>query len=61
MLSNVHEVIQEKRERVERLYEELEICKVVIQDKMSEVVQLEKDISLLQEFLPQNGLTSPIS
>lgn len=52
MLRNVNEVIEEKGKRVERLHEELEICKIVIQDKINEVLQLQEEISLLQEFPP---------
>lgn len=55
MLKNVNEVIEEKGKRVERLHEELEICKVVIQDKINEVLQLQEEISLLEEFLPSVG------
>lgn len=50
MLTNVDQVVTEKTRRIVRLQEELEICKVVIQEKMNEVVQLEQEILLLKEF-----------
>ena len=51
MLNNISEVIEEKEKRVARLHEELEICKMVIENKINEVVQLQEEIPLLQEFL----------
>jgi hypothetical protein len=50
MLTNVDQVVTEKTRRIVRLQEELEICKVVIEEKMSEVIQLEQEILLLKEF-----------
>ena len=50
MLNNIDHVIAEKSKRIVRLHEELEICKLVIQDKMNEVVQLQDEILLLREF-----------
>ena len=50
MLMNVDQVVTEKTRRIERLQEELEICKVVIQEKMDEVIQPEQEILLLKEF-----------
>ncbi|MGD0963844.1 MAG: hypothetical protein ABSA57_08090 [Candidatus Acidiferrales bacterium] len=51
MPDNIKEVIEEKAKRVDRLREELEICKLVIQSKMNEVIQIEEEILLLQELL----------
>jgi len=50
MLKSVNEAIEEKNKRVERLHEELEICRILIQDKMTEAVQLLEELSLLQNF-----------
>jgi hypothetical protein len=50
MLKSVNEAIEEKSKRVERLHEELEICRILIQDKMNEAVQLLEELSLLQDF-----------
>lgn len=52
MLKNLDEVIEEKGQRLERLREELEICKGVIQDKMNEVIHLQEEISFLHGFPP---------
>lgn len=49
--NDVSEAIAEKETRVDRLREELEICRGVIQDKMSELIQLEEEILLLQGIL----------
>jgi hypothetical protein len=50
MLTNMDQVVTEKTRRIVRLQEELEICKVVIEEKMNEVIQLEQEILLLKEF-----------
>ena len=49
--NDVSEVIAEKEKRVDRLREELQICRGVIQDKMNELIQLEEEILLLQGIL----------
>ena len=49
--NDVSEVIAEKEKRVDRLREELQICRRVIQDKMNELIQLEEEILLLQGIL----------
>lgn len=50
MLTNVDQIVTEKTRRIVRLQEELEICKVVVQEKMNEVIQLEQEILLLKQF-----------
>jgi hypothetical protein len=49
MLNNANDVITHNEKRLERLYEELEICKMLIQDKINEVVRLQQEIVFLQE------------
>jgi hypothetical protein len=51
MLNKVTEVITQKGTRIAPLPEELEICKALIQDKMNDVVRLQEEISLLQDFV----------
>jgi hypothetical protein len=48
--NSANDVIEEKKERLERLCEELEICKLVIQDKIKEATQIQAEISLLQNL-----------
>jgi hypothetical protein len=51
MLNNVRELITQTAKAIEPAPEELQICKALIQDKLNEVVRLQEEISLLQEFL----------
>jgi hypothetical protein len=58
MLNNLREVITQKGSTIDPLPEELEICKALIQDKINEVVKLQEEISLLQEFVASKRLNS---
>jgi hypothetical protein len=59
MLNNVTELIARKGNRLEPLHEELEICKALIQDKMNEVIRLQEEITLLQDFVTSKQLNPP--
>jgi len=51
MLNNVREVITQRGKNIQPLPEELEICKALIQDKLNEVICLQEEIALLQDFV----------
>jgi hypothetical protein len=50
MLRNVNTVIEEKGERVRQLHEELEICRMIVEDKMKEIQSLQEEILFLQGY-----------
>jgi hypothetical protein len=51
MFNKLHQLIAQKAKLLDPLPEELEICKALIQDKINQVVALQEEITLLQEFV----------
>jgi hypothetical protein len=63
MLANLYELIAKKKSSIQPLPEEMEICRALIQDKKNDVIKLQEEISLLEDFLLSRQLNSagPVS